>query len=240
MKSEARANGFSNNGGGGWFSLNAGGLMTFGVERCVRLGAKRREADAPRGIAAGILKLCDLLRQFRLAGARGGGVQHKDVVENAHQHLQPFGLAAPEFFDFQPERSLFTIVYFLHELGKLPDLLGHLVGNLLRADGGFFSLRLRVCPFVRGGVDLRGEFFEVLDFFCNRAERAGFNNFDNRAVIQDEGHRAKNCTKRDTRRGGDGFPPANRVRRLLDQKIRGHQQQRVAKEKRPLGDFPVL
>ena len=49
------------------------------------------------------------------------------------------------------------------------------------------------------------------------AERAGFNDFDNGAVIQNERHRAENRAERDARGGGDNFPAANRMRRLLDQ-----------------------
>ena len=97
-----------------------------------------------------------------------------------------------------------------------------------------------VQPFVRGGVDLRGELFEVLDFFADGAERAGFNHFDNRAVIQNERHRAEHRAERDARRGGDDFPAANRMRRVLDEKIRRREQQRVAEQKRPLGNRPVF
>ena len=209
----------------GGFSSPLTVLVAFGVERFIRLGAERHEADAPRGVAAGVLKMGDLLHQFRLAGARGGGVQQENVVQNAHQHLQPFALAAPELFNFQPQRGLFAVVHFLHELGKFPDFFGHLFGDFLRAAGDFFGLRLNIQPFIRGGGDLRGEFFEVLDFLRNGAERAGFNDFDNGAVIQNERQRAEQRAERDARRGGDDFPAANRMRRLRDEKIRRGEQQ---------------
>jgi hypothetical protein len=64
---------------------------------------------------------------------------------------------------------------------------------------------------------LRGELFEVLDFFGDGAERAGFDDFARRAVIQDERQRAENRAERDAGGGSDDFPAANRVRRLLDE-----------------------
>jgi hypothetical protein len=97
---------------------------------------------------------------------------------------------------------------------ELPDFLGHLVGDFLRAGDRFFRLPcLRVRPFVRGGGNLRGELFEVLDFFGDRAERADFNDLAHRAVIENERQGAENRAERDAG-GGDDFPVANRVRRF--------------------------
>ena len=48
--------------------------------------------------------------KFRLAGSRGSGVQQKDMIQNAHQHLQLFGLAAPELLGFQSE-SAFSLSF---------------------------------------------------------------------------------------------------------------------------------
>ncbi len=67
------------------------------VEFLVRLRRERRQADAARGIAARVLKLADLFRDFRLAGARGGIVQRINVVEDAHDDLQPFTLVRRSF-----------------------------------------------------------------------------------------------------------------------------------------------
>ena len=240
LKCEARADGLGDCGTGGRFFFPADGLVAFGIERFARLGAERHEADAARGVAAGILKTGDLLRQLGLAGTRGGGVQHENMVEDAHQHLQPFGLAAPEFFNLQPERSLFAVVHFLHELGKLPDLPGHLVGNFLRAGGGFFSLRLGGGPFVRRGGDLRGELFEVLNFFGDGTERACLDDLDDGAVVENERQRAEHRTERHAGGSGEGFPPANRVGRVLDETGRRRQQQRVAEQKRPFGNRPMF
>jgi len=72
------------------------------------------------------------------------------------------------------------------------------------------------------------------------AKRAGFDDFDNGAVIQNERQRAEHRAERDARGRGDDFPPANRMRRLLDEKIRRREQQRVAEQKRPFGNRPVF
>jgi len=138
-------------------------------------------------------------------------------------------------FSISSRSAAFSLSFILCMNSENSRTSRHLVGYFLRAGGGCFGLRLRVRPFVRRGVDLRGELFEMLDFFGNGAERAGFNDFDNGAVIQNERQRAEHRAERDAGRGGDDFPAANRVRRLLDQKIRGREQQRVAEQKRPFG-----
>jgi len=240
LKREASTNGFGDNGIGGQLIFFADDLVAFGIERFFRLGDERHESDASRGVAAGVLKTADLFLQLRLAGAHGGGVQHEYMVEDAHQDLKPLALATPEFLDFEPQRALFAVVHLLHELGKFPDFPGHLVGYLPRAGGSFFGLRLRVRPFVRGGGDLGGQFFEVLDLFADGAERAGLNDLDDGPIIENERHHAENHAERDARPGGDNLPVADRVRRLLHQKIRGHQQHRVAEQKWQLGNRPVL
>ena len=71
---ETRADGFGDNGPGGRVRFRVHGLVAFGIERIIRRGGKRRQANAARGIAAGILKLGHLLGHARLAGALGGGV----------------------------------------------------------------------------------------------------------------------------------------------------------------------
>ena len=240
LKRESRRGGFGNHGVGGRLFFPVNNLLALGIERFIRRGGERNEADAPRGVAAGVLKVGNLFRQFRLAGARGGGVQYENMIKDAHQHLQPFALAAPELLDFQPERGLLAVVHFLHELGELPDFPRHFLGDFVRAIGNFFGLRLDVQPFVRRGGNLRGERFEVLDFFADGAERAGFDDPDDGAVIQNERQRAEHRAERDAGGGCDDFPAANRVRRVLDEKIRGRQQQRVAEQKRPFGNRPVF
>ena len=240
LKRESRHGGVGNDRIRGRFHFAVHDLLPGGVKRFARRGRKRREANAARRVAAGVLELRDLLREFRLAGAGRGGVQRENVVEDAHERLQPLGFAAMQLFDFQPERGLLAVVHFLHELGKLLDFFGHFDGDFVRAVGNLFGLRLDVQPFTRGGTDLRGELFQVLDFFGNGAERAGINDSDNRAVIEDERQRAEHRAERDAGGGGDDFPSANRMWRPLDEKIRRREQQRVAEQKRPLGNRPMF
>src|ERR1035437_10534126 len=108
-----------------------------------RFGNKRREADAARGIAAGVLKIADLLGEFRLAGTRGGGVQRENVIQNARDDLQPVAFGAAKFFDFKPERALLGVVELDLKFIELADLRGCALGNFVRRRNGLFSAVLR-------------------------------------------------------------------------------------------------
>ena len=87
LKRESRRGGFGHDGISGRFRFAVHNLLPGGVKRFVGRGRERHEADAARRVAAGVLELRDLLREFWLAGARGGGVQRKNVVEDAHERL---------------------------------------------------------------------------------------------------------------------------------------------------------
>ena len=112
--------------------------MTFGVERFVRRGDKRREADAAHRAAAGVLKMGDLARRIRLAGAHGRAVQRENVVEDAHEHLQPFGLAAPNFSTSSRSVAFSLSFIFCMNSENSPDFGGHFVGDLLCAPRSFY------------------------------------------------------------------------------------------------------
>ena len=64
-------------------------LMGLGVERNARLGNHRHDADAARGLAAGVLKVRELLDHRGLAGAHARLVQRVNVVEDANRDSQP-------------------------------------------------------------------------------------------------------------------------------------------------------
>jgi len=96
---------------------------------------------------------------------------------------------------------LFAVVHFLHEIGKLSDFLGHFIGDFLCVGGSFFRLRLDVRPFVRRGRNLRCDDFEILDFFCNLAQRLGFNEFSHHAIIENERQTSEHRTDGDAGAG---------------------------------------
>ena len=151
--------------------FHAVGAMALGVKFFVRRGVERREADAARGVAAGVLKLGDLLGKFRLAGANGGVVQRENMVEDARDDLQPFAFGAAEFFHFEPERALFGVVELDLKFIELADFRGHALGDFLGGGDGFFRVALsgflHERPLVGGGGNLRGIFFQVLQLLRN-------------------------------------------------------------------------
>ena len=213
--------------------------MAFGIERLIRFGNEWRHADAARDAAAGVLEMRDLLGELRLVGMDGGGMQRENMVEDAHQHLQPFGFAAVELLDFEPERGLLAVVHFLHELGELADFLRHPAGDFLCAGGNFLGLRLDVRPFAGGGVDLGGEAFKVLNFTRDLAEGVDIHEPENGPIIKNERRDPEQRANRGGGKARDGFPLGNRVRRLPDDIKREPQQQRVAEQKWPLRNFPI-
>ena len=167
-------------------------------------------------------------------------MQRENVVEDAHEHLQPFGLGAMELFDFEPERGLFVVVHFFHEFGKLPDFLGHPAGDFLCAGGNFLRLCLDICPFAGGGVDLVGEAFKLLNLARNLAEGVDFDEPENGPVIKNERRDANHRTNRGGGEAGDDFPLCNRVRGTPDDIECEPQQQRVTEQKWPLREFSNL
>ena len=190
--------------------------MTFGVERFIRFGNEGRHADATRDAATRVLEVRDLFGDLRLVGMDGGGMQRENMVEDAHQHLQPFGFAAVELLDLEPERGLFTVVHFLHELGKLADFPRHPAGDFVCAGGNFLGLRLDVCPFARGGADPGGEAFKVLNFARDLAKDVDIHEPENGPMIKNERRDPKQRANRGRGKACDGFPLRNRVRRLPD------------------------
>ena len=80
---------FPHAGVGGWLRRRIGQLMNLGIEGLAGVHNKRHQAHTPRDIAASGLKVAKLLDQIRLAGLSGGQVQRIDVVEEAHDDLQP-------------------------------------------------------------------------------------------------------------------------------------------------------
>jgi diacylglycerol kinase (ATP) len=214
--------------------------MKLGIELFVGRGNERREADAPHGFAAGVLKIRDGFGKFRLAGSNGGGVQRKNMIEDAHENLQPLRFAAVQFFNFQTQRGFFAVVHLLHELVELPDFRSHFIGDLPGGVGSFsgFSLKcfLDDFPTVRDRIDLAGKRVEVLDFFADRAEGVDFKGFFHRAIIQIKWDQTHHGSKRDA--DGGEFPMMHGLRRAQDKKIREAEHHRIDHEKRPLRNFP--
>ena len=56
--------------------------MFLGVEFLFRRGIERRNPNPASGIAAGILKLANILGEFRLAGTRRGIVERKNIIQD--------------------------------------------------------------------------------------------------------------------------------------------------------------
>jgi len=67
LKGVSRGDGFIHQRAVGRFGFAAGKPVALFIERLFRSGDKRREADAARGIAAGVLKMSKLLDESRLA-----------------------------------------------------------------------------------------------------------------------------------------------------------------------------
>jgi len=116
----------------------------------IRRGDERCDPHPPRRATTGVLKIFNLRGQLRLAGTRSGGRERVNMIQNMHECLQPFAFVALCFFHFEPERGFLTIVHLLHELGKLPDFLGHTRGDFFRAVGSFFRLELIIKRFNAG------------------------------------------------------------------------------------------
>src|ERR1044071_59843 len=95
-------------------------------------GNERRQANSARGIPARRLEISDLVDQFGLARAQGSNVQGINMIEHSDQYLQPFILCATQFFHFEPECGLLTIVDLLHERRKSLHLRGHAFSDASR------------------------------------------------------------------------------------------------------------
>jgi hypothetical protein len=166
-------------------------LMALAIKNFIGFGDESREADAADGASAGILELADLIGDIGLAGARGGGVESKYVIEEAYDGLHPFSFATAEFIHFHTERRLFAIVHFFHELGKFTDFAAHALGDLFGGDGSFFSAGadgfMDDGPLVAGGANLGGELVEVFNFFRDGAEGIHFDHFAHGFVIKVKG-----------------------------------------------------
>ena len=212
MKGVARGDGFSDHRAGGRISFGVGDLMPGGVEGFARFGGKRRQADAVDRAAAGVLEMGDLPGQLRLAGTRGGGVQSKNMVKNPHEHLQPFGFAPVHFFNLQPKRGLLAVVYLLHELGKFADFGAHFLGDLFGPGGGFLGLALDGVPLIRGGADLRGELFQILNFVSHRPEGVDLDGRAHGAVIQQKRQNPQSRTEGGGSEARENFPFGNWMR----------------------------
>ena len=74
--------------------------MPLRIKRLGRCRGDCNQPDPPGDVAAGGLKMSELLRNTRLAGSQTTLVQGISVVEQAHYHLQPFALGSSKFFDF--------------------------------------------------------------------------------------------------------------------------------------------
>ena len=196
------------------------------VEFFFRRGLERRDADAARGIAAGALKLADLLGELRLAGTRGGVVQRENMVENARDHLQPFALGPAEFFDFEPERALFRVVEFELKFIELADFRGHALGDFRSGGNGFFRVAFGVFldqrPLVGGTGDLRGIFFQILQLFGDCAEGVDLDQLSGGAIIQNERQAAEQRAERDAAGGNADFQIRDRMCRLVNYRRSGH------------------
>ena len=158
------------------------------------------------------------------------------MVQDMHQHLQPFRFAAPHFFHLQLERGLLIVVHLFHEVAESNDFTGHPVGDGLGRHGGFFRLSLDgfldAGPLAGGGRDLSGEFFEVLNLFGNRAERVDFQGLAHRPIIENERQGADHRAERSGGKTSKDFPFGDWVRRFPDDIISEREQQHVADQKK--------
>ena len=200
LKRQARRERLGDDGFGGR-SFRAVGAMALGVKYFFRRGAERGDADAARGIAAGILETANLLGQFGLAGTRRGVVQRKNMIQDAGDDLQPFAFGAAEFFHFQPQRALLGVVELELKFIELADLRGHAPGDFAGGGDGFFRMApggfLNKRPLVGGGGDLCGIFFKILQLFGDSADGIDLDQFSRGAIIQNEWQAAKQRTERD-------------------------------------------
>ena len=96
-----------------------------------------------------------------LAGLQGGLEKGVDLVKDADDDLDPFGLAAAEFVGFQPQVDAFHVVGFLQELGEVLGFGGHALGHIGGGLGGFGGGVLDDLPLGGGVADLRGQFSSI-------------------------------------------------------------------------------
>src|SRR5690606_24216071 len=105
---------FADDSAGGSFAFRQ--LMFLWIESVARICEHGDQADATGGIATGGLKLAELSNEIFLPGTFGGFVERENMVENEHQHMQPFSFGAAQLFHFETQRGFLAIVGFLHEL----------------------------------------------------------------------------------------------------------------------------
>ena len=241
LKSDARRKYFGDDGISGRI-FRAVRALPFGVKFFTGCWFKLREADAARGVAAGVLIVADLLGEFRLAGARGGGVQRKCMIQNTRDDLHPLAFGAAQFFRLQPERAFFRVVHLGLELAEVAHLGRHAVGDFSGGGGGFFRVALggflHARPLVGGGGDLGGDAFQVLNFFGNFADGVNLNDFSRRLKIQKIRHAREQRAECDAAGGDINFRVRNRMRGLVNHSGGNGEQNGVRQQPRPFGAFP--
>ena len=120
--------------------------MPFGVKRLVRLGDEGRRPSAPRGLNTGVLKIRDGLDELLVAGAHGGGVQGKNMIEDAHEHLQPFGLAARCSFSTSSRSVAFSLSFIFNMNSENRRTSSAILSAIVRAAAVVFQLPPRRFP----------------------------------------------------------------------------------------------
>jgi len=91
-----------------------GQLMTLAVERFRRSRGKGGQPDPAGGVAAGSLKIADLLDQRGLTRAYRAHVQGIDMMQHPYHHLESFRFPAPCFFHLKLQSSLLTVIELCH------------------------------------------------------------------------------------------------------------------------------
>src|SRR6185437_7541823 len=94
----------------GWRDVRAVDLMNFGVIKFTRDGDERHEADPPRDVAAGVLKMAELFDEIVLARADASLVKRVNMVQYPDQNLQPLVFGTSQFFHFQTQVVFLGIV----------------------------------------------------------------------------------------------------------------------------------
>ena len=239
--SEARGEGFGDDASGGR-GFDAVGAMFFGVEFFVRGGGKGHQADAARGLAAGLLELADLGGELGVAGADGGVVEGEDVVENAGENLEPIGFGAAQFFNFQAQGAFLGIVELHLELVEVADFIGHALGDILGGGDGFIGIALGGLldkgPLGGGGGDLFGIFFEVGQGLGGGGEGGEFEPRAGGAVIEEEREAAEEAADGGAADGDIDIGMRNGAARVVNDGGGHEDKQDVRKEEWPLGGFP--
>jgi len=222
--------------------LDAVGAESLSVKLFIGRGTKRGDTNPAGGVAAGILKIADLVGEVRLPGTGGGIVECENVVQDAGDHLQPFAFTAAEFFHLEPERTFFGVIELHLKFVKFADFLGHALGDLPGGGNGFIRVAfggfLHARPLVGGGGDLGGIFFQIVQLFRHRGDGIDLDQFFHGAIFQDERQAAQQGPQGDQAGGDELVCMGNGVRRPVNDSKASSQQNQVGGDKRPLGDFP--